>query len=96
MKDIATRLKELRRPRLLTQAARIAAQDYARDAHLERLLGISPGRRPAAALIDLLDLEAGLDQCRRQRDSTYSAGQHVRVLTAVVCEAQLWSQASTS
>ena len=39
MQDIHAMLSQLRRPPLLVRAARIAADDYRREAHLPALLG---------------------------------------------------------
>lgn len=94
MKDISTRLREMRRPPLLIRAARIAAQDYCRDPHLGRVLGADRAPRAAAALMELLDIEAALDVSRRKREAGYTVGQHVAVLTAVLGEARLLAEAS--
>lgn len=89
MKDVLSVLDTMRRPRLLIQAARIGAADYRRDQTLGRLFG--SGRLPGSgeALVQLLDIEAELDDRRRSGDGTYSATAHVELLIAMMGEARL-------
>lgn len=89
MQDILGMLNALRRPRLLIRAARIGAQDYRRDRHLQRLLGYGSLPRPAAALMRLIDVERGLDDQRREDEAGYSLPRHLDVLIAMMGEAQL-------
>jgi len=88
MQDIHSLLATLHRPRLLMRAARIGAQDYRRKAHLPRLLGYGNLPRHGQALMQLLDLEAGLEQQRACADAGYSLVSHVDVLIAIVGEAR--------
>ncbi|WP_375571055.1 DUF6477 family protein [Seohaeicola saemankumensis] len=89
MNDILHRLDALRRPRLLIRTARIGAEDYRRDIHLPRLLGHGGLQRNAPALERLMDIEAGLDQSRRDGEAGYSTIRHVEVMIAMMGEARL-------
>lgn len=89
MHDLMTMLSTLRRPRLLIRTARLGAQDYRRDRHLQRLLGYGALPRPAAALMRLMEMERALDDQRRDDDSGYSLPRHLDVLIALMGEAQL-------
>ena len=89
MQDLMTQLSALRRPRLLIRAARIAAQDYRRDARLPRLLGYGVTPRSGAALIKLMSMESEQNAQRKNGDACYSIAAHVEVLTAIMGEAQL-------
>ena len=51
MQDILSLLSSLRRPRLLIRAARIGADDYRREHHLWRILGIETPIRSGPALM---------------------------------------------
>ncbi|OIQ32034.1 MAG: hypothetical protein BM562_05895 [Alphaproteobacteria bacterium MedPE-SWcel] len=65
MQDLTSRLFTLARPRLLSRAARIGADDYSRSRDLKRLLGAAIPNRQSLLLIRLLDLEAEQDAARR-------------------------------
>lgn len=89
MTDLLTMLNTLRRPRLLIRAARIGAAEYRRDAHLRRHLGYGALPRSAAALSRLVDMEAALEELRRERAAGYSATRHVEILIAMMGEARI-------
>jgi hypothetical protein len=89
MQDILTMLTRLSRPRLLIRAARIGAEDYRRDRHLQRVLGYGHLPRSAPALLKLMEIEAGLNQQRQDEDETYSLVRHVDVLIAMMGEARV-------
>lgn len=89
MQDPLTMLSEMRRPRLLIRAARLGARDYNRGRHLQRLLGYGSLPRPAAALMQLLEVERDLNEQRRSGDAGYSLARHLDVLIAMVGEARL-------
>lgn len=91
MHDLMTMLSTLRRPRLLIRTARLGAQDYRRDRHLQRLLGYGALPRPAAALMRLMEMERALDDQRRDDDAGYSLPRHLDVLIALMGEARLVS-----
>ncbi|MBW4982236.1 hypothetical protein KZZ07_06730 [Mameliella sp. CS4] len=94
MKDILGLLNDLRRPRLLIRAARIGAQDYRRNPHLNRLLGYGALPRPGAALMRLVEIESELNERRHADDAAYSVSRHVEVLTAMMGEARILREAA--
>lgn len=89
MQDILSMLHALRRPSLLMRAARIGADDYRRNTHLPRLLGYGVLPRHGSALIKLMELEAGLNDQRVTRNTSYSLIKHVDILIAMVGEARV-------
>jgi len=89
MQDLMSMLNTLHRPRLLVRAARLGAQDYRRDRHLQRILGYGALPRTAPALIRLIELERGLNEQRLEDDAGYSLPRHVDVLIAMMGEAHL-------
>lgn len=90
MQDILTRLSCLQRPRLLSRAARIGAQDYRRDLHLPRLLTTTTNLpRHSEALIKLSEIEVDLNDKRLAGDQDYRLPRHVEVLIAIVAECAL-------
>ena len=92
MQDLATRLTTLRRPRLLSRAARIGADEYVRSRHLKQVLGRSHPQRPALILTRLLDLESEQDAARRTGNPGYSFVRHVGVLIAIAAESRMYLQ----
>lgn len=89
MQDILSMLNTLRRPRLLIRAARIGAQDYRRERHLQRLLGYGALPRPAAALLRLMEIEREMNEQRSGDEAGYSLTRHLDILIAMMGEAQL-------
>ncbi|MBW7922276.1 MAG: hypothetical protein H3C51_09275 [Rubellimicrobium sp.] len=89
MQDVLSLVAALRRPPMLVQAARFGLDAYRRPAHLARLLGAAgPLPGPGAAIVHLLELEAALDQRRRERAADYRAARHVAILVAIMGEAR--------
>ncbi|RYH03410.1 hypothetical protein EU805_06735 [Salipiger sp. IMCC34102] len=88
MIDIQTRLRDLHRPDLLTRAARFAVDDYRRTRDLPRLLPGTPPLRPAPALVELLEVERGLNEDRKAGAVGYSLSRHVLALAAIMAEAR--------
>jgi len=88
MQDVLTMLQNLRRPRLMMRAARIGAEDYRRTIHLPRLLGYGSQPQHAAALMKLMQIEAELEDQRKEEDASYSLLRHIDVLIALVGEAR--------
>ena len=80
----------LRRPRLLTRAARIGAQDYDRDRHLQRILGYGALPGSGSALMRLLELERDANHLRKEEDAAYSLVRHLDLMIALIGEAQLY------
>jgi len=89
MLDLHTRLATLKRPPLLARAARFGVDDYRRAVHLRRILQCDALPRHGHAIVQLLDVEAALDDLRKDRAATYRPGQHVEVLIAILGEAHL-------
>lgn len=85
-----TMIARLQRPRLLARAAKIGAQDYNRDRHLQRLLGYGSIPGSGAALIRLMDLEREINTQRKEDDAAYSLVRHLDLLIALIGEAQLY------
>ncbi|WP_319547044.1 DUF6477 family protein [Ruegeria conchae] len=90
MQDLMTLITSLRRPRLLARAAKIGAQDYNRDRHLQRLLGYGSIPGTGAALMRLLELEREVNALRIEEDAAYSLVRHLDLLIALNGEAQLY------
>ena len=89
MKDIPSLLSDLKRPRLLIQAARLGAEDYRRETHLPRHLGYGNLPRHGAALMRLMEKEGVMNAERKAGDACYSVAHHVDILIAIMGEAQL-------
>ncbi len=89
MQDVLSMLHALRRPTLLMRAARIGAEDYSRATHLPRLLGYGVLPRHGAALMRLMEIEATMNDQRRNGDTSYSLVKHVDILIAMVGEARV-------
>ena len=89
MIDSLNVFRNLRRSRLLIEAARIALPAYRRERDLRRLLRAARLPAPRASLPRLLAYEADLEALRREGHTTYSARQHVAALTALIAEAGL-------
>lgn len=96
MQDLMTMITTLRRPRLLARAAKIGAQDYNRDRHLQRILGYGTLPGPGSALIRLLELEKEINTLRTEEDAAYSLVRHMDVLIALLGEAQLYRASRAS
>jgi hypothetical protein len=92
MQDVLAIYRGLRRPPLLIRAARIGLAGYDRSVHLARHLGqqVENGPLPRAgdALMQLIDIEAGLETDRTDRAAHYRPARHVDVLIAMMGEAR--------
>ncbi|MGR3467422.1 MAG: DUF6477 family protein [Shimia sp.] len=89
MQDIFTALRDLRRPRLLIQAARHGELTFNRARRLKHLIGKDPLPGSTECAVRLLDKERGLDHLRKSGDAAYDIAQHVEVLTALMAETRL-------
>ena len=96
MKDILGLLQDIRRPRLLIRAARLGAEEYRRDRHLQRLLGYGSLPRSAVALLRLIEIEREMNDQRREADAGYSLSRHLDVLIAMVGEANILKATRTN
>ncbi|MDA7964501.1 DUF6477 family protein [Ruegeria sp.] len=90
MQDLMSMITTLRRPRLLTRAAKIGAQDYDRDRHLQRILGYGALPGPGAALMRLMEMERDVNTQRQEDDAAYSLVRHLDLMIALIGEAQLY------
>ena len=88
-------LSRLRRPSLLMQAARIAAQGYERDVHLPLWLD-TPLPTPDRALERLITLEAELNATRLTAATSYRPSTHVGLMAAMLGEFRLIQQSETA
>jgi hypothetical protein len=79
----------LRRPRLLIQAARHGAAEYSRKRDLGRLINVNDGTTPQKALDALLEDEERLELTRRSGGLGYSFSRHIDVLAAILSELHL-------
>lgn len=75
----------IRRPRLLTRAARAGAALYRRDRDLARLLPKVFGKR-GGVLAAIRAAEALCEDERRTGAASYSVARHVSLLAALVAE----------
>lgn len=87
MSDIRVILANLRRPRLLMQAARLGLGEYRRDRDLQRL--VRCGLSPDETVPTLLSQEQALEATRVAGEAGYSVARHIEVLIALLAEAQL-------
>ncbi|SFA77504.1 hypothetical protein SAMN05421688_0783 [Poseidonocella pacifica] len=92
MQDIQTRIAQLRRPKLLIEAARAGAGKYRREHHFLRLVKATLPARHGAAIMKILEEEARLDSLRREADASYSVQRHVGVLIALMGEFRLFKE----
>ena len=75
-----------KRPKILMQAARMAAASYNRRRDLTRLIGAHARGSDSAILDQLTFEEAELDQQRRDGDADYRVLRHVDMLAALLAE----------
>jgi hypothetical protein len=87
MQDLCAMIASLNRPRLMVQAARFGVDAYDRDSALPRLIGAAPARS-GPAIMRLLEVEAALNDGRKDRAATYSYARHVEVMIALLGEAR--------
>jgi len=78
----------------LARAARFGADDYRRDTHLRRILGVEKLPRHGPALVQLLEKEAQCDAMRTDRSGDYRPARHVELLIAILGEAQMMRAAA--
>lgn len=86
MDDILALLTSLKRPGLLIRAARFGVESYQRERDLAALIG-QPDPSRAQALRALTDREAEMDARRRAGHADYAASTHIRLLSAIMAEA---------
>ena len=86
MSNFTQRLGQMRRPRLLTQAAQHALPSYRRGVQLRTILAATELPCTARALEQLIDIEDAQNRARMSADAAYSVVFHVHVLTAIMAE----------
>ena len=96
MTDQLERFTRLRRPRLLVRAARFGLPEYSRNRDLKRILKVSRAPNPMAAVDQLLDQEARLEEARLTKDATYNVTRHVDVLICLMAEVQVLNPAPSA
>ena len=89
MKDVLSTLATLRRPRLLIRAARIGVLEYRRESDLRRHLGFGNLPKGGQALMQLIEMEAEINDSRKTNNAGYSPARHVDILIAMMGEARL-------
>ena len=92
MLDIHSLMKNLKRPKILVQAARFGLDDFKRHAELQRLLKRDQVPTPSRAIIELIDLENEINARRVSHDATYQLAEHINVLTAIMSEQRLLTE----
>lgn len=85
----AWRPAQVRRPRLLVEAARAGLPNYRRKRDLRRILRGEEIPQPGGALRRLLAEEDRLDQSRRDAEADYDVERHVFLLIAIMAESIL-------
>ncbi|MDD9978310.1 MAG: DUF6477 family protein [Boseongicola sp.] len=89
MQNPQTLLSNLRRPGLLVRAAKHGLLDYKRERTLTRILGTSRKQPSEETVERLLEVEAAMEENRRNGDAAYSAARHVEYLVALLAEVRL-------
>ena len=89
MLDILGQVAALNRPSLLVRTARFGVDEYRRSAHLLKILQLPALPRPGLALVQLMEIEAEMEERRRTERADYSIARHVAVLIAIMGEARL-------
>ncbi|SDY94644.1 hypothetical protein SAMN05444004_104190 [Jannaschia faecimaris] len=92
MCKISAELNQMRRPRLLVEAAAQGTRQYHRRRDLRRMLRIAIPPSPRAALEKLMPIEAALERRRLTVDKNYSYPRHVDILVALMSEAQAFRE----
>lgn len=87
--DLYRLLATLRRPKILIRAARLGLAYYDREADLRHVIRAQRTPTRDRALEQLLIREETLEGARTTGGAGYSVQEHVRVLTALLCEARL-------
>ena len=89
MFNIHELLKQLRRPKILVRAAKLALPEYNRDVDLRRITRMARTPTIAVALDKLLQQEDSLESARVSGKAAYDVHRHIQVLTAILAEARL-------
>lgn len=87
MREISNSLLHLKRPNILVRAARVALNNFQRDATLTRIFGYVPAGPSQDLISDLIEREGQINTQRKSGDVTYNIARHITVLTALISEA---------
>jgi hypothetical protein len=87
MTDFRMIFENLRRPRILMQAARLGLAEYRRERDLRRL--VTCGSSPEETVHTLISEEERMERTRLSGDAAYSISRHIEVLIALLAEARL-------
>lgn len=94
MSQFQKRLSNLKRPKILIKAAKIASQTYRRSRDLSRILGYSHPTLDSSIHQQIFDLEHSINQKRRLGDASYDLKTHVQVLGALLAEVSVELQSA--
>jgi len=89
MEDILSIVSRLKRPTLLVRTARHGIEEYNRIVHLRRLLKTERPPSPGRAILQLLEIEAVVNEQRLDQRAEYSVARHVDLLIALMSEARI-------
>lgn len=96
MNDIQSMLKMLHRPRILIRAARHGLVEYNRNHDLKRILCLDTLPSSGRALMTLIDEESLLEKNRKLGEASYSVLRHIEVLIALLGEAQIFTEETST
>ena len=82
-------LANLKRPKILVNAARLGMANYDRDADLRFIVKTTKTPNHEVAIEALLTREGELEDNRKNAQASYSVHEHIRVLTALLSEVRL-------
>ena len=94
MSKFQNRLSNLKRPKIIIKAAKIASQTYRRSRDLSRVLGYSHPALNSSIHQQLFDLEHSINQKRCLGDASYDLKTHVQVLSALLAEVSVDMQSA--
>lgn len=89
MNRLLIQVQNLKRPRILVQAAKVGAQHYQRKRYLRDHFGSAAPGTASNFVQELLAKENLHNQQRIEKSAHYRAGQHLEVMIALIAEAKL-------
>jgi len=82
-------LYNLKRPKILLQAARIGLKTYSRKRDLKRMLKMREIPQPVQVIKRLLKNETTLEEARKTGNAAYDMKIHIQIMTALLQEVYL-------
>lgn len=82
-------LCNVKRPKILLQAAKIGLTTYSRNRDLKRLFKVQEIPQPKQIIKRLLKNEMTLEEARRTGNAAYDMKKHIQVMTALLQEIYL-------